>query len=171
VFHLPPGLGHGRDRGDLDDRAGAVGRVGPLVEDVGLVAGLVAITAGFWQRMKMPLLASSLAQNSARIDEVGVRDLGDEVARVLAARGRLDRTVDGAPVGIADAIEVVEAASAVDQHGRAAHAGAAGQGGGERQRQERAGGEGLLHRVSRGGGLGVANTSRIFASAGRHRAS
>ena len=39
---LAAGLRHRIDLGDIDDRAGAVGRVRALVEDVGLVAGLGA---------------------------------------------------------------------------------------------------------------------------------
>ena len=58
---------HRINLGDVDNRAGAIARVRPLVEDVDLIADLGVDLVPASQRMKMPLLASSSVQNSALI--------------------------------------------------------------------------------------------------------
>ena len=68
-----------------------------------------------------------------------VRVLRHQVGQVLAALAGRDRAIAGAPVGFADAVEVVQALRSVDERcpARAAAAGgAASQCGAERQRGE-----------------------------------
>src|SRR5262245_7822982 len=96
---LAGGLGHRVDLGEVDDRAGAVARVGALVEDVDLVAGPGADGGG--------ILASNedaavglLVRPELGIDlEVLVRVLRDEVAALALVSD--DCPVLDAPIGVA----------------------------------------------------------------------
>src|SRR5262245_43993218 len=94
-------LGHRVDLGEIDDGAGAVARVGALVEDVDLVAGPGADGCG--------ILASNedaavglLVRPELGVDlEVLVRVLGDEVtAPALVGH---ERSVLDAPIGLSGA--------------------------------------------------------------------
>jgi hypothetical protein len=71
--------------------------------------------AGSWQRRKIPLLASSLAQNSTYL-EVPVFGFGDQVRGGLA-RSLVgdDRAVLDAPVGLTDAVPLAADRFAVER--------------------------------------------------------
>ena len=103
------------DGGDLDDRPGRVGLVGTLVEDVRLVASLV----GELPRILAP-------EVDAAVGVVAGPELGPQVEVAIASRvtrndeslppcRRLDRAIGRGPVGVADAVEVLQAARAIDR--------------------------------------------------------
>src|SRR5215831_8516404 len=110
-----PRLEHGHGFRDVDDRAGAEARIGALVEDVDLVAGLGA-----------DLLRVGVAEEDAAVGvgvdpelrphlEVGVGILRHEIALALVAAVGHDDTVDDSPVRVSDLVPVVHAL-AVEEH-------------------------------------------------------
>src|SRR5437016_7163630 len=114
---LAAGLGHRRDLGHVDDGSGAVGGLGALVEDVHLVG------AGGGDLLGIGAAEEDAAVRGVVRPELGpdlkvlVRALRDEKA-ALALVGD-DGAVLRSPVGVADAVPVVQAGGAVDERGPA----------------------------------------------------
>src|SRR6478752_6671245 len=77
---LAGGLGHRVHFGEIDDRAGAVARVGALVEDVDLVAGPSADGSGVFASDEDATVGFLVSPELGVDLEVLVRVLGDEVA-------------------------------------------------------------------------------------------
>ena len=109
---LAAGLRHRIDLGEIDDRAGAVGRILALVEDVHLVAALGAELLRIGTADE-DAAVGVVARPELGVDlEVLVLVLGDQVRR-LALVGN-QRAVLDPPVGFADLIPVAHGL-AVDQ--------------------------------------------------------
>src|SRR5476651_848066 len=114
---LARGLGHRNDGGHVDDRPGAVLRIGALVEDVDLVADRRVDLRGVLAADKDAAVHVLVGPELGVDLEVLVLLLGDEIGRVLALElvGH-DRAALDPPVGRAHAGEVTHAL-AVDDGG------------------------------------------------------
>src|SRR5688572_2551517 len=107
-----------QDLAAMHDAAGGVGLVGPLVEDVGLVAGLVGQVLGL---RAAHVDAAVRIVGGPELDaqlEILVRVVRQEEAALALVA--YDRAVLGAPVDVADALEILQAPGAVEQRGPAA---------------------------------------------------
>src|SRR5262249_59051955 len=103
---LAGGLRHRRHLGDVDDRAGAVARVGALVEDVDLVAGLRADLFRIGAADEDAAVGVGIDPELGADFEIGVGILRDQVAIALVG---LYHAVGECPIGVVYVCPVVEA--------------------------------------------------------------
>ena len=139
-------LRHRVDLGNVDDRAGAVGRIGPLVEDIHLVADLGVDLVAAVAAEEYAAVGGVVSPEFGLDHEVLVGVLGDQVGRVLAVElvGH-QRAVLQLPIGLADLAPFGGLVIAVDQldpaialagsHGRELNGGGADQKSGGECRQ------------------------------------
>src|SRR6266851_5274716 len=103
---LPAGLRHRRHLGHVDDRAGAVARVGALVEDVDLVAVLGGDLFGIGAANEDAAVGVGIDPELGPDFEIRIGILRDQEAVALVG---LHDAVGKRPIGVADLCPVVEA--------------------------------------------------------------